>query len=155
MANFAEIASKRLADIERPPVAPVGMYRWQVTKIPTTEQISNGAYTQITFPVKAIEAYESVDADDLRKFGGIKNVVASVRFLYDNNDETKGAQTEFRIRTFLEKHLQVEGVGAMTLAQAMAATLNCQCDGEFSHRPDPNDREIIYGEIRKTAPVRE
>lgn len=153
--NFADIAKKQISEIERPPLPPSGMYRWQVTKVPSHENIANGDYTQVTFPVKAVEAYDSVDTDDLQKFGGLKNVTSSIRFLFDNKDETKFSQTEFRLRTFLEKHLQIDGIGRMTLAEAMTAAFNCQCDGEFGHRPDKNDPELVYGEIRKTSPTRE
>lgn len=153
--NFADIAKKQLSEIERPPLPPIGMYRWQVTKIPAAEDSGDKLWTSLRFPVKAIEAYDNVDADELRKFGGIKNVVSSVQFLFDNSDTTKFQQTEFRLKTFLEKHLQVENAANMSLGEALTAALNCQCDGEFAHRPDKNDRELVYGEIRKTSPVRE
>ncbi len=152
--NFAEIANKKMDEIERPPLAPVGMYRFQVTKVPTVEDISNGAYTQVSFPVKAVEAYESVDEDDLKKFGGFKNVISSVRFLFDNNDATKAAQTQFRLKNFIEMHLAVEGAEKMTLLEAMNASVNAQCDGELGWRPDKNDPEVKYAEIKKTSPIR-
>lgn len=155
MANFSEIANKKLADVERPPIPPVGMYRWQVTKVPQIENVSNGAYTNITIPCKAVEAYDNVDEDDLQKFGGLKNVISSKRFLYDNQDATKGGQTEFQIRQFLEKHCAIEGIENMSIAQGLAACLNAQFDGEMKHRADKNDPEVKYAEIAKTAPVRE
>ena len=153
--NFADIANKKLADIERPPLAPPGMYRWQIVKIPTSENVANDAYTNVTFTCKAVEAYDSVDADDLAAFGGIKNVASQFRFLFDNNDATKFDQTLFRLRTFLEKHLAIDGAEKMSLNEAMNAAVNQQFDGNFFHRPDKNDKELFYGEIQKTAPVRE
>lgn len=155
MANFSEIANKKLADVERPAIPPVGMYRWQVTKMPVIEDVANGDYTNITIPCKAVEAYDNVDTDDLQKFGGLKNVISSKRFLYDNKDATKGGQTEFQIRQFLEKHCAIEGVEAMTIGQALAASLNAQFDGEMKHRADKNDPELKYAEVAKTAPIRE
>lgn len=155
MASFAEIANKKLADIEKVPLPPIGMYRWQVTKIPSIEVVSNGAYTNISIPVKAVEAYESVDSDELQKFGGLKNVTSFVKFLYDNNDETKGLQTENRIRTFIERHCAVEGAENMTITEALNALVNRQFDGEMKWRPDKNDPETKYAEINKTSPVRE
>jgi hypothetical protein len=156
MANFSEIANKKLAEVERPPLPPMGMYRWQVTKPPVIEEAgAGGAYTSITIPCKAIEAYDNVDTDELSAFGGIKNVVSSVKFLYDNNDATKGAQTEFRIRQFLEKHCAIEGVEEMTIGEGLAKSVGGQFDGTMNHRPDKNDPEMKYAEIQKTAPVRE
>ncbi len=155
MANFSEIANKKIADVERPPLPPVGMYRWQVTKTPVIEDTAGGQYTSISFPCKAIEAYDNVDTDELSAFGGVKNVVSSVKFFYDNQDATKGAQTEFRIRQFLEKHCAIEGVEDMTIGEGMAKATNCFFDGEMKHRPDKNDPEMKYAEIGKTAPVRE
>lgn len=155
MANFSEIANKKLAEVERPPVPPVGMFRWQVTKVPQIEDVANGQYTQITVPCKAIEAYDNVDSDELSAFGGIKNVTANKRFLYDNQDATKGGQTEFQIRQFLEKHCQIEMTDDTTIAEGLAKCVNAQFDGELKHRPDKNDPEIKYHEIGKSAPVRE
>ena len=155
MASFAEIAKKKIADVERPPLPPVGNYRWQVTKAPTIEEIADGQYTNISIPCKAVEAYDNVDTDDLSAFGGIKNVISTVKFLYDNNDATKGAQTEFRIRQFLEKHCAIEGIEDMSIGEGLAKCVNAQFDGVMQHRPDKNDPEMKYAEIQKTAPVRE
>ena len=81
MASFAEIANKKIADVERPPLPPVGNYRWQVTKAPQIEETAGGQYTSISIPCKAVEAYDNVDTDDLSAFGEIKNVVSQVKFL--------------------------------------------------------------------------
>jgi len=156
MASFAEIANKKIADVERPPLPPVGNYRWQVTKAPSIEEAgAGGQYTSISIPCKAVEAYDNVDSDDLSAFGGIKNVISQVKFLYDNQDATKGAQTEFRIRQFLEKHCALEGVEDMSIGEGLAKCVNSQFDGVMNHRPDKNDPEMKYAEIQKTAPVRE
>jgi hypothetical protein len=155
MVNFAAIANKKLADVERPPIPPLGMYRFTITKPAQIEEIANGAYTNITLICKALEAYENVDTDELATFGGVSNVVSSVKFLYDNNDANKGAQIEFRIRQFLEKHCAIEGVAAMTIGEGLAKAVNCQFDGEIKHRADKNDPEVKYAEIQRTAPIRE
>jgi hypothetical protein len=155
MVNFAAIANKKLADVERPPIPPLGMYRFIVTKPPQIEEIANGAYTQVTFISKALEAYENVDQEELKEFGGIGNVISSVKFLFDNNDTTKSGNTQFKLRQFIEKHCAVEGVADMTFGEAIAKAFNTQFDGEIKHRADKNDPEVKYAEIQRTAPIRE
>lgn len=153
--NFAEIASRKLADVERPAIPPVGMYRFQISKLPTMESIANGAYDKVTFICQAVEAYENVDEDDLRKFGGPKNVTVTRGFMFDNNDEQKFAQTLFQLKTFIEKHLQVDGADKMSITEALNASINAQFDGEVRWRADKTDKEVNYAEIGKTAPVRQ
>lgn len=153
--NFAEIANRKLSDVERPPIPPVGMYRFQITKIPSMESIANGAYDKVTFTCQAVEAYENVDEDDLKKFGGTKNVTVTRGFMFDNNDETKFAQTLFQLKSFIEKHMQVDGADKMSISEALNACVNAQFDGEVRWRADKNDKEVNYAEIGKTAPVRQ
>ena len=153
--NFAEIANRKLADVERPPIPPQGMYRFQVTKIPSMESIANGAYDKVTFTCQAVEAYENVDEDDLKKFGGTKNVTVTRGFMFDNNDETKFAQTLFQLKSFIEKHMQVDGAEKMSITEALNACVHAQLDGELRWRADKNDKEVNYAEIGKTAPVRQ
>ena len=156
MPNFAEIANKKFSEIERPPLAPKGTYRFQITKIPEIDgTVSNGAFTAITLPCKAVEAYDDVDAEELSKFGGFKNVTVPVKFLYDNNDATKGAQTEFRIKTFVAQHCAVEGADDMSVNEGLNKAVNHQFAGTVDWRQDKNAPDIWYAEIRKTAPVRE
>lgn len=153
--NFAEIANRKLSDVERPPIPPQGMYRFQIAKLPSVETIANGAFDKVTVVCKAVEAYENVDEDDLKKFGGTKNVSVTRTFMFDNNDETKFQQTLFQLRTFLEKHVLIEGAEDMSLTEALNASINGQFDGDLRWRADKNDKEVNYAEIGKTAPVRQ
>lgn len=153
MASFADIATKRLEDIERPPIPPRGMYRWQVTKIPSNDDM-NDQYEKVSFSVKAVEAYDNVDADELKSFGGIKNVIATHDFIFDKTDDTKFAQTLFNLKNFIERHLAVEGAENMALSEALNASVNAQFDGELKWRPDKNDTSVFFAQMGKTAPVR-
>lgn len=154
MASFADIAAKRLADVERPPLPPKGMYRWQVAKIPEISEMAAGAFEKVSFVCKAVEAY-NVDEDDLKAFGGTKNVALPLEFIFDKNDDTKFAQTEFRLKSFIEKHIKVEGAEEMTMMQSLNAAVNCQFDAMVDWQQDKNDKELFYARMGKTAPVRE
>lgn len=154
MASFADIATKRIADIERPPIPPKGMYRWQISKLPSLDQL-NADYEKVSIMCKAVEAYDNVDADDLKAFGGIKNIAIPLEFIFDKNDDTKFQQTLFRLRTFLERHAAVEGADEMSMTQALNASINASFDAELTHRADPKDTSVFYAQMGKTAPVRE
>jgi hypothetical protein len=54
----------------------------------------------------------------------------------------------FQHKQFLA-HLGVDE--GLSLSEAMAASIGGRCIGELKHRPDPNDAELIYAEIGKTA----
>lgn len=151
MPNFADIASKPVADIERPPLLPVGTYRWRVTKIP--EQTSVGQDNQwdvVNFACQVVEVLDNVDREDYK--GNPIGVPNRVSFMFDTTDEVKFEQTLFRMKTFLEKHLKVAEAG-MAVTEALNASQGAEFLGDIKWRPDKNDQEVFYAEIGNTAPV--
>lgn len=153
MVNFADIAKKKIAEVERPQLAPVGNYRWQVQKLPTLGTITGKdgrEWDTVTFPVKVVEHLEDVDAEDYK--GDLRNVTSRVQFMFNKQDEAAFDQTLFRLRTFLEKHMGVADE-SMSLNEALNASVGGQFIGTFQHRPNKDNPEEIFGEISKTAPL--
>jgi hypothetical protein len=149
--NFADIASKKVEDVERPPLPPVGTYRWKVTKLP--EQTKRGQDDQwdvVEFAVQAQEAYDNVDMDDYK--GDVTGIFNRVTFMFDTTDEAKFEQTLYRLRTFLERHLRCSEEG-MSVSEALNASVGQEFLGDIKWRQDKNDQEMFYAEIGKTAPV--
>lgn len=152
--KFTDILDKRIDEFERPELPPIGHYVWQITKHPEVDAFeANGTkYTRVTFQCKALAAHEDVDEDDLAAFGNIVGFPSRKTFLMSESedDERNAEQTLFQLRQFLEN----SGVeGGISLGEAFAACVNGQFLGEFAHRPDKNNPEILYGEIKRTTAV--
>lgn len=150
MVDFASIASKKIEEVERPPLPPVGEYRWKVTKVPEQSKTADEKWEIVTFQVQALEALDSVDMDDYKgEVTGIRNRVV---FVFDTQDEAKFEQTLFNLRRFLESHLQCAEPG-MSIAEALNNSVNQEFIGTIRYRQDKNDQELFYAEIGRTAPV--
>lgn len=148
--NFADIASKKVENIERPPLPPVGEYRWKVTKVPSQTKTKDEAWEIVEFPVQAVEALDSVEMDDYRgEVTGIRNRVV---FMFDTNDEAKFEQTLFNLKRFMESHIRCSEPG-MSIAEALNNSVNQEFIGTIRYRQDKNDLEVFYAEIGRTAPV--
>lgn len=150
--NFADIAKTKIEEIERPANAPVGTYVFQITKIPEITTSQDGKWDIINIPCVAVEATENVDPEDLRNYGAIKNIRLSVRFMLNKEDKAAFEATVFRLKTFLSEHVKCAESG-MDLVQSLNASVNQRFLGELGWRPDKNNPEIIYTEIKKTAPL--
>ena len=148
--NFADVASKPIADVERPPLPPVGTYRWRITKLPEMTTSQNGEWDIVTVNVQAVEALDDVEVEDYN--GDIANIRQQVRFMFNKNDEAEFEKSLYRFRTFLEKHVQCAD-DQMTVAQAMNAAVNGEFLGGIVWRQDKQDPEVMHANIGRTAPV--
>lgn len=147
--NFADAVSKKMDEIERPPLPPVGTYRWKINKQPEQDTVGkNDEWDVVNFNVIAMEAMDNVDLDDYP--GDIAGIMNRLSFMFDKNDEAKFEQTLYRLRTFLEKHL---GLSEESLAEALNASVGAEFLGDIAWRQDKNDDELFYAEIRRTAPI--
>ncbi len=138
-----------MAEVERPPLPPVGTYRWKVTKLPEMSTSGNGEWDIVNVSAQALEALDDVEVDDYP--GDIRNVRQSLRFMFNKQDEAEFEKSLFRFRTFLEKHVRVsEG---LTIAQAMNESVNGEFLGTIAWKQDKEDTELFYANIARTAPV--
>lgn len=150
MPKFSDILTKGSETIERPPLPPKGTYEWIVTGIPKTREA--GAFETVDIPVQAVAASEDVDANELAAWGDLKKnkIVSRVSFLFNTEDENEFANTEFRFTEFLTQHLSQDDA---SIKELMSSAPNKRFLGELDYRPDKNDPERLYVNIRKTAPV--
>ena len=143
----------KLSEIARPANVPQGTYTMMVTKQPVFGEIAQGKYETCDFMMKIISATDDVDADDLKNFGDITQSVMRNRFMFNTEDKTLFDRSLYNIKRFLEEHLLIEGAKKKELKQALAEAVNHQCLATVTWRPDPKDPEIIYQEIKGTAPI--
>lgn len=153
MPNFNEIADQRVGDVERPALMPIGSYVWAVIKVPSRDTISDGRFEVVDFSCKCVAPGEDADPDAIEEFGDVTNVNMRHRFMFNTEDKNAFDRSLFNLKRFLEEHLQIDGASDMSINEALNAAVNCQFLGEVGWRPDRNDPEIQYAEIRRTAPV--
>lgn len=155
--NFSDVLNKKIEDVERPPVVPIGDYRAKVSKVPEINQVTSSKtgdeFDVVEFQVKLVEAVE-VDPDDLEAFGGDVAGVPPIRhsFMFNKGDAAAFARSEFNLRRFLEEHLKV-AAPTDTLKEALANSNQAEFLVTVGHRPDPNDPENKYVDIKRTAPL--
>lgn len=153
MVNFNDIADKKVADVERPPLLPIGTYIVVVEKHPETDNVGNGRFDTVDFVLKVVNATDDVDEESLQEYGDITQARVRNRFMFDTEDETKAKRSLYNLRRFMEDHLQIDGVEGMTIKEALSQAVGHQCLAEIKWRMDRDNPEIQYAEIKRTAPV--
>lgn len=150
MPNFADIANKKVAEIERPPLPPVGTYRWSITKLPQITTSGDGKWDILTVPVRALGAEDDVDLGELK--GEVTNLTNTVKFMFNKEDEAEFEKSLYRARTFFEKHVQCASEDD-TVGQMLNNSVNQQFLGSIAWTQDKNDPDIFYANIARTAPI--
>jgi hypothetical protein len=154
--KFSDALDRNLEDIKRPPNLPVGHYVWQVNKLPEHDEFDSArtgtSFERVTFQMTCVEARDDVDPDELGDFGNVQGALNRKSFLFSTDEDDKAAfeRSMFNLRRFLG-HLGVDE--SLSISEALSASVGAQCVGEITHRADPNDPEIIYAEIGRTAEV--
>lgn len=154
--KFSDALDRKLEEIQRPPVLPTGHYIWQVSKHPEIDEFEStrtgDTFERVTVQVSCVSASDDVDPDDLANYGSVQGATNRKTFLFTNNPEKKAdfERAMFNLRRFLG-HCGVSEDLAMN--EALAASVGQQFLGELTHRADPNDPEVIYAEIGRTAEV--
>lgn len=151
MLSFADIAKKKLNEIERPPLAPIGNYVFRVKELPKISTSSDNKWDNVEYQLVGIEALDDVDQDELKAFGGAHKVAIRVRFMFNKEEASDFQRTEFRMKEFLISHLKCAD-DSDPLYEAMNKAVGATCIGTVTHRQDKENKEIFYAEIRKTAP---
>lgn len=152
MAKFADLVNRKAEEIERPPLLPIGEYVGRINKPYSVADIQGKdgtPYERIEFPCM-IDSPIEVDEDDLVEFGNVSGQNFRVDFLLNNLEEEKARRelTLFNIRKFLE----AAGVlsKGMTLEEGLANCVGGTFGVTIGHRPDPNNPEVFYIDVKKT-----
>lgn len=154
--TFADALNIKAENVERPVVHPKGTYLLQVSKPALFGDIKSkdgGEWDTVTFPCKALEPKDDVDPSDLAKAGGIKGFGGRVQFMFNkgSSDEDKAAfqKTLYQMTRFLTEHL---GIPQGTVREMIDKANGMRFLGTVDHRADKEDKEIVYAEIKRTAP---
>lgn len=152
MVDFASIASKKVEDVERPPLPPVGTYRFRVMKVPESTKSQDEQWEFVRFNCRAIEPQDNVDLEGYK--GDPHNIMLSKTFVFNTQDEVAFETTLFNLTQFCEKHLRCTEAG-MSIAEMLNASVNSEFLGDVRWQQDKRDQsgETFNAEIGRTAPV--
>ena len=148
--NFQDVASRKMAEVEKPPLPPVGTYRFRIAKLPETRKSNDEKWEFLSIPCRAVEALDDVDVDDWK--GDITNIMLTKQFIFNCEDENEFEKTLYNVTQFFEKHVRCAEEGD-TIAQSMNNCVNQEFLGTVGWRQDKNDPDIFYAEIKRSAPV--
>jgi predicted RNA-binding Zn ribbon-like protein len=152
MVDFASIANKKIEDVERPPLPPVGTYRFQIMKLPDISTSNDGRWDIVEFSMRAVEATDDVDPDDIARYGDVNKIIQRHRFIFNKEDATEFARTEFNLRRFLQDHVRCAEADD-TINTAINNSVNQQVMANVVWKQDRNDQEVFHANIGRTAPV--
>jgi len=152
MVSFADIATKKVEDVEAPPLPPVGTYRFRITKLPESSKSQDEKWEFFRIPVRVLEPMDNVDLDDYK--GDPANIVMSHSFVFNCEDAVEFDKTLYRLTQFFEKHVRCVEPG-MSVSQMLNASVNGEFLGDVKWRQDKRDEsgETFQAEIARTAPV--
>lgn len=151
--DFMDSLNTKVEDIKRPPLLPVGTYRAVVTKTPEITKSEDGRYTFVDFTLRIVAAEEDVSASELEEFGPLTNIVRRHRFMFHNEEQLFFKRTEYNMKRFMIEHLQIPYSSDTTTKELLGAAVNYQCLVSIGRRADKNDKEVIYEDIKGTAPI--
>lgn len=150
MPSFSDIANKKLGDIERPPLPPVGIWKFLCTKV--TGPRDQGQWEVVDFHLRGVEPRDGVDVEDAATFGDPAKINLRKSFMFDKEDAVGFAQTEYNMRRFMIDHLKCCGEDD-SIKQGMNAAVNCPVLGEIVLKPDKQEEGLFFANIGKTAPI--
>lgn len=152
MVDFASIASKKVEEVERPPLPPVGTYKFRVMKIPSQTKSGDEQWEMVNFPCKVIEPMDNVDLEDYK--GDVSNIMLTKSFVFNTQDEVAFETTLFQLKQFCTNHLRCVEEG-MSVAEMLNASVNQEFLGDVAWRQDKRDQsgETLNAQIGRTAPV--
>lgn len=156
--DFNTILSTKMSDIEPPKVLPKGTYLFKIARPYSEDKTGeNDKWTRVQFQCEVVEAGDQIDDPQaLEDFGNPAGVTIRHTFMFNNEaDEDPDAARRNdsalnRLKKFLENALEIE---ADTLKDAMTEATGKPFYGMVDHRPNRDNPEEVYPEIRHTGPV--
>lgn len=156
MARFADALDRKMEEIKAPPPLPLGHYIMGINKMPGAPEALNsqkGNYEKLTIAVQVISPSDDVDPDELAEYGSVAGTPLRLDFIFNNDpaEEAKFEGTLNRMKKFME-HCGLDADSG-SLGEKLAELVGCQFVGEVKHRADPQNAEVVYNELGRTAPV--
>jgi hypothetical protein len=146
MADFEDVLSIPVNDIEAPKARPAGTYRGQVIGLPVSREWDSKAgehFKAFDFKVKLLEPMEDVSQDDLSEQPPINDWPVQTYTQFYHNEGSL-----FGLKVLLTEGFKLDGDGK-TLRQLLAETPGQQAGFHITQEPykDRNDKPQIRSRI--------
>lgn len=155
MPSFADIANKKAATIEKPPLPPVGNYVMMIIENPQVQKRSSdkGEFEIVDISLQGVQALDDVDKAELKKFGGAKGVRVRKSFIFNTAPDGEAAfqRETWNLRSFLVDHLKLDA--NKSLMELLGMCKGCQCQVEVGLRPDTRNPENFFADVKSTMPL--
>lgn len=153
--NFTDIMDESIANVERPPLAPIGSYVMQIIKLPDQRELTSdkGSWDVIEFAsIRVIRPGDDVDPEAFASWGGKPGDIQGLRktFMFDKSSEVSQKQTLANLKEFIRDHCGVN-ISGMSTRQALNAAVNQQFLGVVGYRSSEDGRQFY--QLGKSAPV--
>ena len=158
MANFADIANKKAAEVEKPPLCPIGDYVMMVVNDPqpVAKSSDKGNFEIVDFEFQGVIALDTVDQDEMKAFGKPAGVRVRHSFVFntDPDEEANFDRTLYNMTRFLVDVLKV-GDDSMSVSQLLGNAKGAKAQVDVGHRPDnrPGKENEIYPDCKKVLPL--
>lgn len=140
--NFSSILDEAPTEVKLPPPMPTGTYRWIVQNWENTESPKKQT-PGVKFTLKAVEALDDVDEDELNEMGGLDGKIRTLTF-WTTEDSI------YRLDEFHE-HCGIDLRKKLSRRQRNDEIINAEVLGTIKHRMGDNKR--VFAEIGNTAKV--
>lgn len=149
--NFMESLNVKADEVKRPPLPPLGTYRFVISKL-AYDEVGQGKYNVVNFTV---QAREMVDGDEsaLADYGKVEDIIQRVSFMFptDPEEQTARERAKFNMKRFLVD--TCGGDESKKLRELAEESIGWEFLGTITYRPDKTDKEIMYPEVSKHAPI--
>ena len=159
MSSVTDLLNRKKEDIKRPPNAPIGHYRFKISRPPVQQEVKGGLWTLLTFFCTALAAQEDVDERQMEEFGRpVETVRSAVKFMF-NNDGSDDAtvdneNTSWYVQEFLDR-LGLDAGPEETQAEQIARCEGCEFIGQLTHQQDKNNPDLVRDVISRTLSLEE
>lgn len=154
MPDFASALKIKTDKIERPPIAPTGHYGGTVTRF-TMDTSPNGEWEIVNFFLRADEAGDDVDKDELRKIGGPKAVNVRHNFMFPTGTDDESVagfkRTLWGLKRFLNEHLLIPEGGS--LEETINNATGKKCIFQVIHKQSKDNPDDYFANVGGTAPL--
>lgn len=154
--DFTSALTQKADEVARPAALPTGYYIWSIAAVAEQEEFESSrtgdTFTRLRIPMTCVSPHD-VDEEDLAAFGNVSGQRLFKTFLFNTNPEKQNEleRSIYNLKRFLVDHCQLDE--SKTLEELLHEGVGAQCLGEVTHRTDPNDPEIVYAELGRTAQV--
>ena len=154
MKSVTELLDRKKAEIKKPPLPPIGHYRFKIYRKHAIRDSGDGAWSFLEFFCQAQAAQEDVDETELSEFDrSIETIRVRHSFIFNNagDDDAAAANedTTWHLQEFLDK-LGLDADEDESQTEQLARVEGFEFIGYLEQRPDKRNPDVVRPNIART-----